>query len=68
MGRCTCKTGVAGEKCQRCLANFFEFGDNGCRFVIFPYILSDMHNNYAFLILFEHSSRGFFRVLNDSLY
>ncbi|XP_050394037.1 laminin subunit gamma-1 [Patella vulgata] len=30
-GQCRCKPGVAGEKCDRCEANFYEFGPLGCR-------------------------------------
>lgn len=30
-GRCRCKPGVTGEKCDRCMPNFFEFGPAGCR-------------------------------------
>ncbi|ELU03955.1 hypothetical protein CAPTEDRAFT_62597, partial [Capitella teleta] len=30
-GRCRCKPGVTGDKCDRCMPNYFEFGPNGCR-------------------------------------
>lgn len=30
-GRCQCKPGVAGDKCDRCENNYFDFGQAGCR-------------------------------------
>ena len=32
-GMCRCKPGVTGEKCDRCQANFYDFGPSGCRYV-----------------------------------
>ncbi|XP_012268511.2 laminin subunit gamma-1 [Athalia rosae] len=29
-GKCQCKPGVTGEKCDRCAANFYNFGPFGC--------------------------------------
>lgn len=29
-GKCQCKPGVTGEKCDRCEANFYNFGPQGC--------------------------------------
>lgn len=29
-GKCQCKPGVTGDKCDRCLANFYNFGSYGC--------------------------------------
>ncbi|XP_065313132.1 laminin subunit gamma-1-like isoform X2 [Gordionus sp. m RMFG-2023] len=31
LGKCPCKTGVAGDKCNVCAANFFGFSETGCR-------------------------------------
>ncbi|XP_041371142.1 laminin subunit gamma-1-like [Gigantopelta aegis] len=30
-GRCRCKPGVTGDKCDRCAADFYDFGNYGCR-------------------------------------
>lgn len=30
-GQCHCKPGVTGDKCDRCQANYFDFGITGCR-------------------------------------
>ncbi|XP_014670570.1 PREDICTED: laminin subunit gamma-1-like [Priapulus caudatus] len=30
-GRCQCKPGVTGDKCDRCQPGFYEFGEGGCR-------------------------------------
>ena len=30
-GQCTCKPGVTGLKCDRCEANYYDFGTYGCR-------------------------------------
>lgn len=30
-GQCACKNGVDGKQCDRCAANYFDFGHNGCR-------------------------------------
>lgn len=30
-GKCSCKPGVIGEKCDRCDENFYDFGPQGCR-------------------------------------
>lgn len=30
-GKCQCKAGVTGEKCDRCEANHFSFGPQGCK-------------------------------------
>jgi hypothetical protein len=32
-GRCQCKPGVAGDKCDRCENNYYDFGEAGCRCV-----------------------------------
>lgn len=29
-GKCQCKKGVTGDKCDRCQANYYNFGDTGC--------------------------------------
>ncbi|XP_014218984.1 laminin subunit gamma-1 isoform X2 [Copidosoma floridanum] len=29
-GKCQCKPGVTGDKCDQCAANFFDFGSFGC--------------------------------------
>uniref|UniRef100_A0A8D9B170 Laminin subunit gamma-1 n=1 Tax=Cacopsylla melanoneura TaxID=428564 RepID=A0A8D9B170_9HEMI len=29
-GRCQCKPGVTGDKCDRCDVNYYNFGDTGC--------------------------------------
>lgn len=29
-GKCQCKKGVTGEKCDRCEANFYHFSSSGC--------------------------------------
>jgi len=31
-GRCRCKPGVTGDKCDQCQPNFFNFGPEGCRY------------------------------------
>lgn len=31
-GQCHCKPGVTGDKCDRCQANYFDFGITGCRY------------------------------------
>lgn len=30
-GKCQCKKGVTGDKCDRCIATFYDFGQNGCK-------------------------------------
>jgi len=30
-GQCRCKPGVTGPKCDRCEANYYDFGTYGCR-------------------------------------
>ncbi|KAH9498965.1 Laminin subunit gamma-1 [Bulinus truncatus] len=30
-GQCPCKPGVGGLRCERCLPNYYDFGENGCR-------------------------------------
>lgn len=30
-GKCQCKPGVTGDKCDRCDNNFYDFGQNGCK-------------------------------------
>lgn len=30
-GKCQCKPGVTGDKCDRCEQNFFDFGPDGCK-------------------------------------
>ena len=30
-GKCQCKRGVTGDKCDRCDVNFYDFGQSGCR-------------------------------------
>ncbi|XP_013412469.1 laminin subunit gamma-1 [Lingula anatina] len=30
-GRCRCKPGVGGDKCDRCLPNYYDFSNFGCR-------------------------------------
>lgn len=30
-GKCQCKPGVTGEKCDRCETNYFQFGPKGCK-------------------------------------
>ena len=30
-GKCFCKPGVTGEKCDRCDNNFYDFGPSGCK-------------------------------------
>ncbi len=30
-GKCPCKPGVTGDKCDRCEANYYDFGPQGCR-------------------------------------
>jgi len=32
-GMCRCKPGVGGERCDRCLPNFYDFSDTGCEYV-----------------------------------
>ena len=32
-GQCRCKPGVTGDKCDRCAADFYDFGNYGCRYV-----------------------------------
>ncbi|KAI0234202.1 Laminin subunit gamma-1 [Lamellibrachia satsuma] len=32
-GKCQCKRGVTGDKCDRCDVNFYDFGQSGCRSV-----------------------------------
>ncbi|GFO02129.1 laminin subunit gamma-3 [Plakobranchus ocellatus] len=29
-GQCRCKPGVGGERCDRCLPNYYDFSDGGC--------------------------------------
>ena len=29
-GKCQCKPGVTGDKCDRCAANYYNFGSYGC--------------------------------------
>lgn len=29
-GKCQCKPGVTGDKCDQCAPNFYEFGSFGC--------------------------------------
>lgn len=31
VGQCRCKSGVGGERCDRCLPDFFDFGESGCQ-------------------------------------
>ncbi|XP_041481150.1 laminin subunit gamma-1-like [Lytechinus variegatus] len=30
-GRCQCKVGVGGDKCNQCLPNYYDFSEGGCR-------------------------------------
>jgi coxsackievirus/adenovirus receptor len=30
-GKCLCKPGVGGEKCDQCLANYYGFSETGCQ-------------------------------------
>lgn len=30
-GRCQCKPGVTGVKCDRCEVNYYDFSDAGCK-------------------------------------
>lgn len=30
-GKCQCKPGVTGDKCDRCAANHYQFGPHGCQ-------------------------------------
>ncbi|XP_065226711.1 laminin subunit gamma-1 [Planococcus citri] len=30
-GKCSCKPGVTGDKCDRCDLNFYDFGPSGCK-------------------------------------
>ncbi|CAG5119951.1 unnamed protein product [Candidula unifasciata] len=30
-GQCPCKPGVTGQRCDRCLPNYYDFSDAGCR-------------------------------------
>lgn len=30
-GQCTCMPGVEGLKCDRCSANYYDFGVKGCK-------------------------------------
>lgn len=30
-GKCQCKPGVTGDKCDRCSNNFYQFGQHGCQ-------------------------------------
>ena len=37
-GKCECKSGVDGDKCNKCKANHWNFGLQGCESMIFTYI------------------------------
>ena len=37
-GKCVCKPGVDGDKCNKCKANHWNFGLQGCESMIFTYI------------------------------
>ena len=37
IGRCTCKEGVTGDKCDRCKPNYYDFGQLGCKYVFYVY-------------------------------
>jgi len=39
-GRCRCKQGVMGEKCDQCQPNYFNFGPEGCQYADLVYIAS----------------------------
>jgi len=30
-GKCPCKPGITGDKCDRCLPNFYDFSPQGCK-------------------------------------
>lgn len=30
-GKCQCKPGVTGDKCDRCDNNYYQFGPHGCQ-------------------------------------
>lgn len=30
-GKCQCKPGVSGDKCDMCQANFYDFSPQGCK-------------------------------------
>jgi laminin gamma 1 len=32
-GRCRCKSGVVGDKCNQCAPYHYNFGPNGCAYV-----------------------------------
>jgi len=34
-GKCQCKRGVTGDKCDRCDINYYDFGQSGCRWVFY---------------------------------
>ncbi len=38
-GRCQCKPGVVGDKCNQCAPYHYNFGPNGCTYVNLSYVL-----------------------------